>query len=131
MAANASMCHVDFQPELELEGVLGAPVTELATFYCEGEVGSGWLGDAGKAAEWLGREARGDGFRGMVYGVSHEEIEYKGVKGKAGAVAIGWESKEGHMAFREKATFKENIGLLRGDAKAIEMHHVAVLEALK
>ena len=123
--------HVDFETAGGLRSALGAPVTEIATFYCEGEPGGEWKGNAAEAGEWLEREAGKAGFVGAAYGVTHEEVEYKGVKGKAAVVVIGWESVEAHMSFRETQTFKENIGLLRGEAKAIEMHHVVMMEALE
>lgn len=129
MAGPADIYHVDFQGALAK--ALDAPVTEIATFYCEGEPGAEWLSNAGKAGEWLEREAAASGYLGAAYGVTHEELEYKGVKGKAAVLAVGWASKEAHMEFRETETFRENIGLLRGEAKAIEMHHVVLMRALE
>jgi quinol monooxygenase YgiN len=134
MSGPADIHHVDFQSQEGLKKALAAPMTELATFYCDGKPGDEWLGNAAKAAEWLGREASGAGgyvAGASAFGITHEEVEYKGVKGKAAVIAIGWTSKEAHMSFRETQTFKENIGLLRGDAKAIEMHHVVMMQALE
>lgn len=130
MSGPAAIHHVDFSPSGALTTALSAPVTELATFYCSGAPGADWESNAAKAAEWLASEAASAGYLGMAYGVTHEEVEYKGVKGKAAVAAIGWTSKEAHMAFRETQTFRENIGLLRGEAKAIEMHHVVLMQAL-
>jgi quinol monooxygenase YgiN len=131
MSGPANIFHVDFQPSAALNKALSAPVTEIATFYCEAEPGSDWMDNAAKAGDWLQREASGAGYLGVAYGISHEEVEYKGIKGKAAVIAVGWTSKEAHMAFRESETFRENIGLLRGEAKAIEMHHVVMMRALE
>ena len=130
MDGPVEIAHVDFEPAGALSKAISAPVTEIATFYCEGEPGSEWMSNAAKAGEWLAREAAEAGYLGIVYGITHEEVEYKGVKGKAAVIAIGWKSVEAHMSFRETQTFKENIGLLRGEAKAIEMHHVVMMKAL-
>lgn len=131
MAGPVDIVHVDFEPEGELGKALKAPVTEIVTYYCEGEPVKDWKSNAAKASEWLERDAAAAGYLGAAYGITHEEVEYKGVKGKAAVLAIGWTSKEAHMAFRETQTFKENIGLLRGEAKAIEMHHVVMMQALE
>ena len=131
MAGPVDIFHVDFEPAGALSKALSAPVTEIATFYCEGEPVKDWTSNAAKACEWLEREAKAAGYLGAAYGITHEEVEYRGVKGKAAVIAIGWTSKEAHMEFRETQTFKENIGLLRGEAKAIEMHHVVMMQALE
>ena len=131
MAGPVDIHHVDFEPAGALDTALSAPVTEIATFYCDGEPAGDWTSNAAKAGEWLEREAAAAGYLGIAYGITHEEVEYKGVKGKAAVIAIGWKSVEAHMSFRETQTFKENIGLLRGEAKAIEMHHVVMMQALE
>lgn len=130
MSGPASIHHVDFHSSAALTKALSAPVTELATWHCSCEPDADWLANAAKAVQWLEKDATASGYLGMAYGITHEEVEYKGVKGKSGVAAIGWKSKEAHMAFRETQTFKENIGLLRGKAEAIEMHHVALMQAL-
>jgi hypothetical protein len=60
-------------------------------------------------------------------GVTHEEIEKDSVKGKGAVLLIGWQSRQEHMDFREKETFKKNIQLLRQNAKGIEMHHTTFM----
>ncbi|KAM0716103.1 hypothetical protein Q7P37_008617 [Cladosporium fusiforme] len=130
MGGAPAISHIDFQPSASiLNNAFSAPVTEIATFYFDAEPNSDWLSNAAKAAEWLRKDAKG--FLDVAYGITHEVVEYKGVKGKAAVIAVGWESKEAHMDFRETASFKENIGLLRGDSKAIEMHHVVFMEAVR
>lgn len=59
-----------------------------------------------------------------AWGVTHEELEYEGVKGKAAVLALGWDSVEDHMTLRGMESFKKNIGGLRGESQKIEMHHV-------
>lgn len=64
------------------------------------------------------------GCAGLAFGITHEELSCKGIKGRAGVIVAGWESKEAHMAFREMEWFKELFGLLEGEAKSIETLHV-------
>lgn len=130
MSANAQIHHVDFEPSGALTKAFSAPVTEIATFYCDSKPIPEWLSNASKAAAWLEEQPASAGYLGGAYGITHEVVEYQGVKGKAAVLAVGWTSKEAHMAFRGTETFKENIGLLRGEAKAIEMHHVVIMAAL-
>jgi len=133
MSGNATIHHVDFEPTGALIKAFGAPVTEIATFYCDREPVLDWVSNASKAAQWLEEQPASVGYLGgsAAYGVTHEVVEYDGVKGKAAVIAIGWTTKEAHMAFRETQTFRENIGLLRGEAKKIEMHHVVMMAALQ
>lgn len=53
-----------------------------------------------------------------------EELEWKGKKGNAVKLLIGWTSKDEHMKFRDSQVFKDNIGLLREGNGGIEMFHV-------
>jgi hypothetical protein len=108
--------------------VASAPVTEISTFFFgDGAPGAEWLGDAAKSAELMGKEDQASsGFVGLAYGITHEEISSReGVKGKAGVVMVGWKSEEARAAFRETQTFGEWFGLLKGEAKAIEVLPVA------
>lgn len=122
-----SMHHVDFQPAGALKKTFSAPVTEVATFYFDGAPPSGYIDEVIKLGKVL--EEKADGFLGIAIGITHEEIEREGVRGKASVASIGWESVEKHMAFRTTPEFKDNIHLLRSNAKKIEMHHVAIMEA--
>ncbi|KAF2459691.1 hypothetical protein BDY21DRAFT_282100 [Lineolata rhizophorae] len=70
-----------------------------------------------------------DGAKGTVGGWVVEELEHKsleahGGKGKAFVAAIGWESVEKHMAYRDTDKFKEIIQPFRKEVSGIEMHHV-------
>lgn len=130
MAGPADIAHVDFGPDGEaLSKALSAPVTEIATLYYEGQPGANWSGDMVKVGEVIEKAA--EGFLGAAYGVTHEEVEYQGVKGKAAMLAVGWTSVEAHQKFHETETFRENIGLVRGEAKGVEMHHVVLMRALE
>ena len=137
MSGNATIHHVDFEPSGSSGGALAkafsAPVTEIATFYCDREPIADWMSNAAKAAKLLEEQPASAGYLAgsAAYGITHEVVEREGVKGKAAVIAIGWTSKEAHMAFRGTQTFRENIGLLRGEAKGIEMHHVVLMEGLR
>jgi hypothetical protein len=137
ISGNAQLHHVDFEPSGSGGGALAkafsAPVTEIATFYCDREPVADWLSNASKAAKWLEEQPASAGYvpRSAAYGITHEVVEREGVKGKAAVIAIGWTSREAHMAFRETETLRENIGLLRGEARGIEMHHVVLMEGLQ
>lgn len=130
MSGSPQLSHVDLQPSAsEAAKAISAPVTEVATFYFDGEPNADWLDNAAKAREWLVKEA-GESL-GAAFGITHEVVEYKGVKGKAAVLVAGWSSKEAHVEFRGMETFRENIPLLRGDSKAIEMHHVVLMHAVR
>ena len=134
MSGNATIHHVDFEPSAgALTKAFSSPVTEIATFYCDSEPIPDWMSNAAKAAEWLGEQPAEAGYVGgsAAWGITHEVVEREGVKGKAAVIAIGWTSREAHMAFRGTETFRENIGLLRGEARGIEMHHVVLMEGLE
>jgi hypothetical protein len=134
MSGNATIHHVDFSPsDGALSKAFSAPVTEIATFYCDPEPIADWMSNAAKAAEWLDEQPAEAGYIGgsAAWGITHEVVEREGVKGKAGVVVIGWTSREAHVAFRGTQTFGENIGLLRGEARGIEMHHVVLMEGLR
>ena len=121
------LIHVDFNSPGSLSKALSAPITEIATFYFDGEPPSDYGSGVEKAEQWIGD---GDGYLGSAWGTTYEEVEREGVKGKAAVVVIGWQSYEKHMAFRAREDFREKIGMLRGGSKAIEMHHVAMMQAL-
>jgi len=119
--------HVDFQPAGALNKTFSAPVTEVATFHFDDAPPSDYIEGVIRLGKML--EEKADGFLGLAVGITHEDIEREGVRGKASVASIGWESVDKHMAFRTTQEFKDNIHLLRSNAKKIEMHHVAVMEA--
>lgn len=73
-----------------------------------------------------------DGIHSSTGGWAVGEAQKEGM-GEDGAVgpakpwwgAIGWDSVNAHMAFRETEAFRELIPLLRGVAPVVEVHHVA------
>ena len=54
-----------------------------------------------------------DGMVASAAGITYEELEYEGVKGKAVVLVAGWESVEAHAAFKETAAYKENAAYQR------------------
>jgi hypothetical protein len=122
--------HVDFKPEGALDKAITAPVTEVATFvFGPDGVPSGF----GAGVEKFGAAIEAGSIPGFLiatYGFALEEVEIDGKKGKAAVLAIGWDSVDAHMQFRETQTFKDNIHFLRDGVAAAEMHHVQFLEFL-
>lgn len=69
------------------------------------------------------------GFRGMSSGWIVEEVEHPSVgTGFGYAAALGWDSVEAHMAFRETQEFKNAIGQVRSGSKGAVMYHVKFQE---
>ena len=126
IAGKPTLYHTTMPLTTPLAGPATAPTTELATLYFEpsypqADFDAGWA----EFARLFNENAKG--FHGCAGGWSIEEVEREDVEGGKARVflaALGWDSVEAHMAFRETPTFKEAILLLRGKAKAIEVHHV-------
>lgn len=118
-----NLFHVEFTAAGAQRVALGAPVTELVTIHAQSK-NSELTNGAQKFAEVLNKDAQG--FLGITSGWSIEDVEHEKLEGKGKILflAIGWQSIEAHMAFRETEAFKNNIGLLREGVKASEMHHV-------
>jgi len=123
-------CHADFKPEGSLSKTFSAPVTEMAIFYFEGGPPSDYLEGVDKLQK-IFDEDKPEGYLGASAGITYEELEKDGVKGKAAVVMIGWQSVDVHMAFRNTQSFKDNIHLLRASAKKIEMNHIAYMQYLE
>jgi hypothetical protein len=79
-----------------LSTALSAPVTELATFYFEGAPPKDHLEGVHKFRQ-LAEEKKWEGYLGSAAGITYEEVEREGVKGKAAVLAIGWTSVDAHM----------------------------------
>lgn len=121
------MVHVDLEPAADFVKAISAPVTEVGTFYFDGEAPANWLEGLEKFRSVMLKE-NSDGLLGACAGTTYEsDNEREGVKGKAAVLLIGWESVEKHMAFRETATFKDNVHLLRAGVQKAEVHHVKFL----
>lgn len=114
---NGSIYHVDFAASDGFAQAMAAPVTEMATFYFDGEVPSDYLEGAEKFCQ-------GTGLPPSAMGVSYEELGYEGGKGKALVLLVGWPTVEKHQAFRETQAFKDHIPLLRNGVKKSKMTHV-------
>jgi hypothetical protein len=99
-------------------GMSLADSNQLATFYFDGSPPSSYIDDVAKFDKEL---QKADGYLGYAVGITHETVEHEGVKGKAAVLAIGWNSVDAHMAFRETQAFKDNIGLLRSESKKVTM----------
>jgi len=125
LSSPPSLLHVDLKPEGGLTSALSAPVTEVATFYFDGAPPENAAEGVDKALNAL--VAEGHKLAGWAFGVTYEEFEKDGVKGKCGILTIGWESVDAHMEARKGQAFKDNIDSLRNGAKGIEMHHVQVM----
>ncbi|KAK3720629.1 hypothetical protein LTR37_003678 [Vermiconidia calcicola] len=130
MDADPIIAHADFQPDGGLNSALGAPVTEVATFYFDGAPPDDAQENAKKFIETCQKEAPGSGVSGWAYGITDEEIEKDGAKGKGGVLLVGWPSVDAHMEFRNSEVFKNNIDLLRKEVKGIEVHHVAFMNVV-
>lgn len=123
-----SVQHQDMKPDLQ--AALKAPVTEVATFYFDGSPPSDAYESTKKFIEICEKDAAAK-VSGWAYGITQEEIEKDGVKGYGAVLAIGWETVEAHMEFRTTEVFKENVHLLRQNAKGIEMHHVRFMNYVR
>jgi len=116
--------HVDFQPHSEFIAALQAPSTEFARFFFAGEPPSDYMSIYLKE---IGpkQKAKSPGLLSIAAGITHEEVEYKGVKGKAAVLVLGWESLEAHTVdFVGSEVYKETIPTVKSTSKANEIHHV-------
>ena len=121
--------HVEFPSPGAQKVALGAPVTELVTLFAP-DKSSALDSDVQKFVEVLNRDAKG--FLAVASGWVVEEVKHEKLApsdGRAYFMAIGWGSIEEHMAYRATDSFRNNIGLLRDHATAIEMRHVAFVNA--
>lgn len=123
-------CHCDFKPEGSLSKVLSAPVTEAVTVFFDDGPTDSYVQGVQKFMSMVDGE-KPDGYLASAYGVTYEELEKDGAKGKAVILTIGWQSIDHHMKYRETESFKNNVGLLRGEAKGISMAHVAFMQYLQ
>lgn len=129
VGGEGGIVHADFKPEGALAKCFSAPITEVVTLYFDGGPPDDYLDDVAKLTAKMKKENI-QGVVGAAAGITYEEVEKDGVKGKAAVVLIGWESIDVHMEFRKTDFFKENMGLLRSNAKKITMSHVKFLESV-
>ena len=118
--------HVEFSSAQAQRVAFGAPVTELATFHTQSK-STELSENAQKFAEIVAKDA--NGFVAAASGWSIEDVEHEKLdgKGKVFFLAVGWDSYDLHMAYRESESFKNNISLLRHGVESVEMHHVKMI----
>ena len=108
-----------------------APVTEFVTFYLPSSTSSddktAFHNKTSELAKVFQQHAKG--FRGVSGGWIVEEVEHPTVGTGCGyAVAVGWDSVEAHLAFRETQEFKDAIGQVVDQTKGAEVYHVKFQE---
>lgn len=108
----------------DISTACSAPVTEMLMIYLPS------ASDDFESTTWkpfittLSENAQG--FVGAAGGYCTEIVEYQGEKGLSAYVAaIGWQSVDAHMAYRETEAFKGSIGSVRGQAKGLSVHHTS------
>lgn len=113
----------------DVSSACSAPVTEMLTIYLPSSK-SAPSPDEFESSVWnpfittLSRHA--EGFVGHAGGHVVEEVECRGETGlRAYVAAIGWESVEKHMAYRETEAFKESIVGVRAKASGLSVHHTS------
>lgn len=123
LAAPPELVHYELNPN-DLAAAASAPVTELATTFLPIK-SSSFSSNIEQFANVLTKHAQG--FLGIAHGWSVEEVEHDslgaGIQGRACLLAIGWQSVDHHMAFKETAAFQESLHLFK-EVKSVEMHHV-------
>jgi hypothetical protein len=101
---------------------VSAPVIEYLTLYFPTLVDRVSFGETWRSfVQTAGANA--EGYYGSAAGWIVEELEHEKVEGKARgfAVAIGWESVDAHMKYRETEAFKGSIGSLRSAATVLSV----------
>lgn len=131
MGGEGQVIHVDFEPVAAHTRAIHAPVTEVARFYFNGSPPNDFLDGVLEFGKVLESEHVA-GMLGAAAGVSHDDVEYDGVKGKMIVFAIGWESVEAHQAFTKTELFKEKVPLMGTERAAkVETHHTAFVSSKK
>ncbi|KAK4497549.1 hypothetical protein PRZ48_012000 [Zasmidium cellare] len=125
-AGHPEIIHADMVPEGAVNKAFEAPVTEIATFYFGGEPPADYIDQVLKFGEAVNKE-QPEGYHGSAVGLTHEDIEKDGHKGKGAVLTIGWSSVDAHMKFRETETFKSLAPVLRNGVKTANVVHVAFL----
>lgn len=118
MSGPVQMRHAEFRAPLATAAV--APIVELLTLYFPDHVDR--INVDTTLVEFIQTLVdNAKGFVGYTTGWVAEELEHEKIEGKARAyaVAIGWESLEAHMAYRDTQTFKDNIVKVRAIAKGL------------
>ena len=119
-AGSLTVNHVHAEPPLS-HVTDKAPVVEMLLIYVPLDANDEVPGTITRFMDILAKNAQG--FVTTAHGWVVEELEKEGLEGrfKAYFVAIGWESVEAHMAYRETEAFKESIPMLRALAKGLRV----------
>jgi heme-degrading monooxygenase HmoA len=110
------MQHAEFRTPFSTAAA--APIVEMLTLYFPSDVDQAMVESTLITfIQTIVDNAKG--FVGYTTGWVAEEVEHEKIEGKARAyaVAIGWESLEAHMAYRDTQTFKDDIVKVRAIAK--------------
>ncbi|KAF2429560.1 hypothetical protein EJ08DRAFT_698276 [Tothia fuscella] len=116
--------HVNFSPPFTaLAG--NAPVVDLLTVYFRKNVNEDEFNETWNTFCDIAKD-KAEGSLGCTSGWIVEDLEHESIDGKAKgfAAAIGWESVEAHVKYRNTIVFKESIDAIRSAASGISMHHV-------
>lgn len=116
MSGPVEMRHAEFGAPIATPAV--APIVEIILWYFPKDVDKTNVDTTlVNFIETIADNA--EGFVGYTTGWVAEELEHEKIEGKAKAyaIAIGWESVEAHMAYRETQTFKDDIVKVRAIAK--------------
>lgn len=118
MSGPVQMRHAEFRAPMITAAV--APIVEMLTLYFPDHVNRTNVDTTLlDFIQTIVENAKG--FVGYTTGWVVEELEHEKIDGKARAyaVAIGWESLEAHMAYRDTQTFKDNIVKVRAIAEGL------------
>jgi hypothetical protein len=96
LGGDIAVTHQDQKPDGGLQKSMGAPVTEVATFYFDGAPPDDAYESCKKFIDICEKDG-GAKVYGWSYGITQEEIEREGVKGYGAVLTIGWENVEAHM----------------------------------
>lgn len=112
--------HINATPGLHVVAEK-APVVEMVLIYVSTSATDEVPGTLTRFLDILAKNAKG--FVGTTHGWVVEELEKEGVdeKLKGYFAAIGWESVDAHLAFRDTEAFKEAIPLVRALAKGLRV----------
>ncbi len=130
LSGPGDLTHVHFDPHPPARATSNnsSRVTEMCRFVFSANVSDSQKSEFESSfATFTKAVEQAEAFLGMSSGWVVEEIEHtslKGEKGKAFVAAIGWQSVDGHMKFRETSEFKDVISELREKSVSIDAHHV-------
>jgi len=110
------------------EGKGTSAVAELASFYFSGVTDDAMEAVRKETQRFLDLVPGAAGFSGETsFGWSVEEVEFEGAMCRVLLLAIGWESREAHMKFRDTEHFARIIPILTAleGIKGLQICHVS------